>query len=75
MEALKIEILNPKAKTILEQLAELNLIVISKDDESLTEIKSLLKKLRSKSKRAPSLSEITNEVEIVRAERNANKKD
>jgi len=75
MEALKIEILNPKVKTILKQLADLNLIAISKTDSPSVELKNLLKKLRLKSKEVPSLEEITKEIEIVRSERYAKKKD
>lgn len=75
MEALRIEILNPKVKTILKQLADLDLIAISKTESPSTELKNLLKKLRSKSDEAPSLDEITKEVEIVRVERYATKKD
>lgn len=75
MEALRIEILNPKVKTILKQLADLDLIAISKTENPSTELKNLLKKLRSKSDEAPSLDEITKEVEIVREERYATKKD
>lgn len=75
MEALRIEILNPKVKTILKQLADLDLIAISKTDSPSVELKNLLKKLRSKSKEAPSLNEITKEIEIIRTERYAKKKD
>jgi hypothetical protein len=75
MEALRIEILNPKVKAILKQLADLDLIAISKTESPSTELKNLLKKLRAKSDEAPSLDEITKEVEIVRAERYAKKKD
>lgn len=75
MEALRIEILNPKVKTILKQLADLDLIAISKPDSPSVELKNLLKKLRSKSKEAPSLDDITKEVEIVRTERYAKKKN
>ena len=75
MEALRIEILNPKVKTILKQLADLDLIAISKMESPETELKNLLKKFRSKSKEAPTLDEITREIEVVRAERYAEKKD
>jgi hypothetical protein len=75
MEALKIEILNPKVKTILKQLADLNLITISKADSPNLELKNLLKKLRSKSEEVPSLDDITKEIETVRTERYAKKKN
>jgi hypothetical protein len=72
---LRIEILNPKVKTILKQLADLDLIAISKMESPEIELKNLLKKFRSKSKEAPTLDEITSEIEVVRAERYAGKKD
>lgn len=75
MEALRIEILNPKVKTILKQLADLDLIAISKTESPSVELKNLLKKLRSKSEEVPSLEDITKEIEIVRSERYAKKKD
>jgi len=73
METLQIDILNPKAKKLLKNLSDLNLIAIreSTDDDFL----ALVNKLRSKAKKAPpTLDEITKEVEIVRAERYANSK-
>lgn len=75
MEALRIEILNPKVKTILKQLADLDLIAISKTESSSVELKNLLKKLRSKSEEVPFLDDITKEIENVRSERYAKKKD
>jgi len=75
MEALRIEILNPKVKTILKQLADLDLIAISKTESPTLELKNLLKKLRSKSEEVPSLDDITKEIETVRAERYAKKKN
>ena len=73
METLRIEILNPKAKRLLKDLAELKLITISKSVDSKVEFKEILSKLRSNSDTAPSLEEITREVEIVRALRYATK--
>jgi hypothetical protein len=67
METLRIEILNPKAKKLLKDLADLNLITIDKMDDLKQEFKDLLSKLRSES--VPSLEEITREVEIVRTSR------
>jgi hypothetical protein len=74
MEALKIEILNPKAKRILLDLADLNLINISKSSNSKVDFRKLVTRLRSKSTAIPSLAEITKEVEIVRSERYARKR-
>ena len=67
MDTLRIDILNPKVKKLLENLEALNLIAIKKDDNK--RFKDLIKRLRSKSKSAPSFDEITKEVEKVRARR------
>ncbi|RDC65967.1 hypothetical protein [Adhaeribacter pallidiroseus] len=67
MEKLRVEILNPKALKILKNLADLNLITIdTKASNSFTEV---LEKLRSKANHAPSLEDITKEVELVRRKR------
>jgi len=68
METLKIDILNPKAKSLLQNMADLKLIRIKKDKVK-SEFKELLEKLRMKSAEAPSLDEITKEVEAVRKSR------
>ena len=73
METLSIKILNPKAKRLLKDLADMNLITIGKSIDPKNEFKELLSKLRSQSDTAPSLDEIAQEVENVRAIRNANK--
>jgi len=67
METIRIDILNPKAKNLLKDLADLNLIKIKKEKKS--DFSNLLKKLRSKSKEEISLDEITKEVESVRKSR------
>jgi len=69
MNTMRVNILNPKAARILKELADLNLIDIQ--DTSKNGFASVLKKLRSKSKSAPSLAEITNEVELIRNKRYA----
>ena len=67
MNTLRIGILNPKATKLLQDLAELKLITIEKDsDESF---KKALQKLRKNASSAPTLEEITKEVEIVRTKR------
>jgi len=71
MEALTIEIINPKAKKLLFNLADLNLISISNTLTIDNEFDDLLRKLRSKSDSIPSLNEITEEVEIIRTARYA----
>lgn len=68
MESIRIDILNPKAKSLLNDLADLDLIRI-KNDNVKTEFRELLEKLRINSDKAPSYDEITSEVESVRKTR------
>lgn len=68
METLRIDILNPKAKSLLKDLADLDLIRIKKDKVE-SEFKELLDKFRINSDEAPTLDEITDEVELVRKAR------
>ncbi|MDT0641414.1 hypothetical protein RM553_01090 [Zunongwangia sp. F363] len=67
METIRIDILNPKAKNLLKDLADLNLIKIKTEKKS--DFSNLLKKFRSKSKEEISFDEITKEVESVRKSR------
>jgi len=70
---LQVDILNPKATKLLQNLADLNLISIkgTKEDGFL----KIIKKLRIKASSNPlSLEEITKEVESVRARRYAKEK-
>jgi len=70
---MQIDILNPKANKLLKNLAELKLISIRKpgDDGFMT----LVKKFRARAKSdPPTLTEITKEVELVRAARYAKRK-
>lgn len=67
MKTLKIDILNPKANRILKELADLNLIAIQ--DNSKNGFAVVLKRLRAKSKSAPSMEEITAEVGKARSKR------
>jgi len=69
MNTITVNILNPKAARLLKDLADLNLIAIQ--DTSKNGFAGILKKLRSKAKSAPTLEEITNEVELVRSKRYA----
>lgn len=71
MEIVRIEILNPKAKSILKGLADLNLISIKKEKKK-SEFMDLLADLRVNSDIVPSLDEITDEVESVRKDRYEN---
>ena len=73
METLKIDILNPKAKSLLKDLADLKLIRIQKSKVK-DEFQELLDKFRMKSDEAPSLDEITKEVEAIRKVRYEKKK-
>lgn len=66
MDSLKIDIINPKARELLRNLADLNLIAIREEPDN--HFFELLEKLRSKEPTL-SLEDITKEVEIVRAER------
>jgi hypothetical protein len=68
MESLRIDIVNPKARAILRDLAALNLIRIKKD-KSKSEFPELLARLKKHSGDTPSLEEITEEVEAVREAR------
>jgi len=68
METLRIEIINPKAKSVIRGLADMNLIRIKKVREK-SEFSKLLTRLRKNSDDTPSLDEITREVESVRIAR------
>ena len=70
MDLLRIEILNPKANQLLEDLADLKLISIKRE---ATDFKQFLIKLRAKSKGKLSFDDITAEVESVRKKRYASK--
>lgn len=68
METLRIDILNPKAKSLLKNMADLDLIKIKKGKVK-SEFTELLEKFRANAENAPSLDEITAEVESVRKAR------
>lgn len=68
METMSIEIINPKAKLLLLDLAELNLIKIRKETDEV-KLRNVLAKLRQNSDNTLSDAEIANEVEIVRKNR------
>jgi len=65
MEALSVQIINPKAKSLLLNLEEMNLIQI-KSNSSFSEI---LAKLRRNEVEVPTPEEIAEEVELVRQKR------
>jgi hypothetical protein len=68
METIRIEILNPKAKAILKDLANLDLIRI-KGENVNNNFSDILKKLRSQQEQIPNMVEITKEVEAARQAR------
>ena len=73
MNTVQVDILNPKAGKLLQDLADMKLISIKDvaNDSFLKVVKQLRKKAK---KNAPSLDEITKEVELVRAKRYAKEK-
>lgn len=68
MESLRIEIINPKVKSLLKDLADMDLIKIKKD-KIKSEFVEILDRLRKNSDNVPSLNDITEEVETVRKAR------
>lgn len=74
MSTIQVDILNPKAGKLLKDLADLNLISI-REVSANDGLAETLKKIRAKSKgKSIPLSDITNEVEQVRAKRHGKKK-
>jgi len=71
MNTIQVNILNPKADIILKDMEKQNLISIKRRPNK--SLQSVLNNLRSNAKTAPSLKEITKEVELVRTKRYANK--
>ncbi|HYV90722.1 MAG TPA: hypothetical protein VE978_03025 [Chitinophagales bacterium] len=74
MNTINVEIINPKAKKLLNDLEERKLIRIEKN-YSPSDFIQFVKQLRKKAKRVPSLEEITGDVEIVRSKRYALRKN
>jgi hypothetical protein len=71
MNTIQVNILNPKADIILKDMEKQNLISIKRIPNK--SLQSVLNNLRSNAKTAPSLKEITKEVELVRTKRYVNK--
>ena len=69
MEALSVQIVEPKAKSLLLNLEALNLIRV----EIKPMLSDILAKLRRNESKAPTFEEITEEVELVRRKRYAAK--
>ena len=73
MDTLQVDILNPKANRLLKDLAALGLIAIKPIGND--GFQALVDKFRLiATEDAPSLAEITEEVEMVRSQRYAKKK-
>ena len=73
MQTFQVNILHPKAAKLLRDLADLNLISIRPQPDS--SFQSVVSRLREKAAvAAPTLEEITKEVEAVRTKRHAQKK-
>jgi hypothetical protein len=66
METITIDIINPKARKLINDLADMELIAIN---DSKQKFKDYLNKMRSSVENPPSLEEITAVVEEVRSER------
>jgi hypothetical protein len=74
MVTYQVDILNPKADRLLKDLADMNLIAIKQtNSDGFMEV---IERLRSKAEQLgpPTMEEITQEVETVRAERYARRK-
>jgi hypothetical protein len=73
MNTVQVDIINPKAEKLLQDLADMNLISIKEvvEDGFLQVVAQLRKKAK---KNPPSLEDITKEVESVRAKRHGKQK-
>ncbi|MCB9283155.1 MAG: hypothetical protein H6563_03700 [Lewinellaceae bacterium] len=69
MTVITVELIDPRVKALLEDLAKMNLIIIREEETPSKRLSNLLSKLRSKEEEAPGMEEITKEVELVRTER------
>lgn len=67
METIKIDILNPKARKLLNDLADLDLIAIRKSSKN--DFSEVVQKLRTTSENILTEDEIAQEVEAVRSTR------
>jgi len=73
MQTMTINIINPKAEKLIQNLVDLDLISIEESQKG-NRLTNILEKLRANENEAPSIGEITEEVELVRAKRFANGK-
>ncbi|RYY90001.1 MAG: hypothetical protein EOO15_04360 [Chitinophagaceae bacterium] len=68
MRSVQVNILNPKAAALLQNLVDLKLITIQ--EQQTDDFSTVLKRIRTKAGRqVPTLEEITKEVESVRTNR------
>ncbi len=74
MDTFQIEIIEPGAKRLLDDLAKMNLITVQ-PMKTRKAFKRLLTKMRANHDSAPSIDEITSEVETVRGERYRRRSD
>jgi hypothetical protein len=71
MKTFTLELLDPKAKGLLDELVRLNLIRLDEIQDIDNDFKKLISKLRSIDKLSPSAEEIQKEVVAVRKKRYA----
>jgi hypothetical protein len=69
MRTYQIELLEPKAQKLIEELVNLKLIKVCEVATPKQELKEFLAKLREKKTKKLTLAEITKEVELVRKRR------
>lgn len=70
MTIITVELIDPRVKALLEDLAKMNLIRIREEEEvPVKRLSTLLSKLRSKEEEVPNMEDIIEEVEQVRAQR------
>jgi len=74
MDTVQVDILNPKAEKLLQDLADMNLISI-KDATQDSFLKVIVRLRKKAQKNPPTLEEITKEVEIIRAKHYAKEKE
>jgi hypothetical protein len=68
MTVLKIELVDPRVRALLDDLVKLNLIRIQEEQNPQKKFTQLLEKLRSKESEAPDPETIAREVDAVRTQ-------
>ena len=71
MKTFTLELLDPKAKCLLDEMVRLNLIRLEENEEKDYDFKKLISKLRRIDKLKPSAEEIQKEVIALRKKRYA----